>query len=280
MNDKTTSAVYQVTQESLPVIAGIPITTDKHGRFNLNAIYHASGAGDHKRPSKWLATTPAQELVEKLESKSPCTGLKKVESRKGRYGGTFAHELLAVSYAGWISPSFQLDVNQTFLDYRTGKQQRQMEEQKALPSPLTPSHQREIQKAIASRVYTLPEPARPAAFKRVYSKLKDRFEVGTYKDIDDSRYPEVLQTIETVTLEGEWLPQEQAHGQLTEGDLLNLKCLCVHAVNIAHHWQDEIGPAVKALNEPLYNRVSEKIHVASRIAGNFSLAIVKTAVSH
>ena len=37
--------------------------------------------------------------------------------------GTFAHELLAISYAGWISPAFQLQVNQVFLDYRTGKLQ-------------------------------------------------------------------------------------------------------------------------------------------------------------
>ncbi|MGT3291634.1 KilA-N domain-containing protein, partial [Yersinia enterocolitica] len=30
--------------------------------------------------------------------------------------GTFAHELLAIEYAGWISPAFRLQVNQTFLD--------------------------------------------------------------------------------------------------------------------------------------------------------------------
>ena len=38
----------------------------------------------------------------------------------GEESGTYAHELLAVSYAGWISPAFQLRVNQAFIDSRTG----------------------------------------------------------------------------------------------------------------------------------------------------------------
>ncbi len=39
----------------------------------------------------------------------------------GTTPGTFAHELLAIEYAGWISPKFRLLVNQTFIDYKTGK---------------------------------------------------------------------------------------------------------------------------------------------------------------
>lgn len=46
-----------------------------------------------------------------------------IVSFEGRGGGTFAHELLAVEYAGWISPAFRLKVNQTFIDYRAGRLQ-------------------------------------------------------------------------------------------------------------------------------------------------------------
>ncbi|WP_275356057.1 KilA-N domain-containing protein, partial [Xenorhabdus bovienii] len=38
----------------------------------------------------------------------------------GMSPGTFAHELIAVSYAGWIRPDFQLDVNQAFIDFKSG----------------------------------------------------------------------------------------------------------------------------------------------------------------
>ncbi|MCP9268878.1 phage antirepressor KilAC domain-containing protein [Xenorhabdus sp. XENO-1] len=57
-----------------------------------------------------------QELIDMQKCTSPVTAVKSGENR-----GTFAHELLAVSYAGWISPTFQLQVNQTFIDYRSGR---------------------------------------------------------------------------------------------------------------------------------------------------------------
>ena len=110
---------------SCPVIAGISITVDKEGRYNLNALHKASALGDHKRPSKWLASQPTKELIAELEnSQSPSTGLGQnlIKVIKGGISsGTFAHELLAVSYAGWISPKFQLMVNQVFLDYKKGE---------------------------------------------------------------------------------------------------------------------------------------------------------------
>lgn len=105
-------------QNSMPVIAGVEITTDETGRFNLNALHRASGLGASKAPAQWLRTKQAQELVAEVEKQTMQICIVSVE---GRNGGTFAHELLAISYAGWISPAFQLQVNQVFLDYRTGK---------------------------------------------------------------------------------------------------------------------------------------------------------------
>ncbi|WNO60895.1 phage antirepressor KilAC domain-containing protein [Rheinheimera sp. MMS21-TC3] len=127
---------------TLPVIAGVEITTDAQGRFNLNALHKASGEAEHKRPSKWLSTEPTKELIAELESQSPSEGLaqKAVNSVKGGSApGTFAHELLAVSYAGWISPAFQLKVNQVFLDYRNGRLQPipQFDPATALNDPAT-----------------------------------------------------------------------------------------------------------------------------------------------
>ncbi|UDL03983.1 KilA-N domain-containing protein [Marinobacter sp. CA1] len=107
----------------LPVVAGVEIAVDEHGRFNLNAIHRASGLGKHKSPNKWLENAAARDLVVELETQTPNSGLaqKSVNVVKGgKAPGTFAHELLAISYAGWISAAFQLKVNQVFMDYRTG----------------------------------------------------------------------------------------------------------------------------------------------------------------
>nr|WP_081667727.1 phage antirepressor KilAC domain-containing protein [Serratia liquefaciens] len=103
-----------------PVIAGVEIATDSEGRFNLNALHKASGLGTNKAPAQWLRTQAAQDLVQELTDMQICTS--PLQSSKGGLSqGTFAHELLAVSYAGWISPPFQLQVNQKFIDYRTGR---------------------------------------------------------------------------------------------------------------------------------------------------------------
>lgn len=114
----------------LPVIAGVEITTDAEGRFNLNALHKASGLGANKAPAQWLRTKAAQDLIEALQEGDVQNC---ISASKGGNGpqGTFAHELISVSYAGWISPTFQLQVNQTFIDYRTGKLQ-----QPAIPQTL------------------------------------------------------------------------------------------------------------------------------------------------
>lgn len=106
--------------KTLPVIAGIELTTDEHGRFNLNALHKASGLGPEKAPSKWLRGQTAKELAQELSDGQICPSPLNA-SKGGLDQGTYAHELLAISYAGWISPAFQLKVNQVFLDYRTGK---------------------------------------------------------------------------------------------------------------------------------------------------------------
>ncbi|MEJ6520344.1 phage antirepressor KilAC domain-containing protein [Shewanella bicestrii] len=111
-----------VAVSACPSIAGVEITTDDQGRFNLNALHRASGEGDNKAPAQWLRNAQAKQLVQELTDMQICTS--PIEAKKGgTEQGTFAHELLAVSYAGWISPAFQLKVNQVFLDYRSGKLQ-------------------------------------------------------------------------------------------------------------------------------------------------------------
>jgi len=104
-------------KENLPIVAGIIVTTDAIDRFNLNAIHKASGEGGNKAPAQWLRTQSAQELVAEMEKQ---TMQKCIVSIEGRKGGTYAHEILAVEYAGWIRPDFRIIVNQTFIDYRRG----------------------------------------------------------------------------------------------------------------------------------------------------------------
>lgn len=105
-----------------PVVAGVEITTDEQGRFNLKTLQDAaikSGVTKDIRPNEWMALQSTKELTDFLITEYPA--FDPVVSKPGRYGGTFVHELLAIEYAGWISPKFRLLVNQTFIDYKSGK---------------------------------------------------------------------------------------------------------------------------------------------------------------
>ncbi len=62
--------MQNLTNEHYPIIAGVEITTDSEGRFNLNALHKASGGKDAKRPKTWLETKQAKELIEELRQNS------------------------------------------------------------------------------------------------------------------------------------------------------------------------------------------------------------------
>jgi Uncharacterized phage-encoded protein len=116
-------SITKVTNNSssLPVIAGVEITTDAEGRFNLNALHKASGLGKAKQPANWMRLDSTKELIDELSRSSDLRNAPINQIQGGLNQGSYAHELLAIAYASWISPSFHLQVNQVFLDYRTGK---------------------------------------------------------------------------------------------------------------------------------------------------------------
>lgn len=127
----------------LVVISGVEVTTDVEGRFNLNALHRASGGKKKDGPSYWLALDTTKALISECEKQnagisvvSGDTGISvsainivKGNFANGQEQGTFAHKLLAISYAGWISPSFQLQVNQVFLDHKTGGEPQSLQPQ-------------------------------------------------------------------------------------------------------------------------------------------------------
>lgn len=108
----------EVNMQTLPVIADIEIPVDAEGRYNLNAIHRASGLGDSRAPAKWARNQSAKELIQAL---TDSTGQICLVAYEGFQGGTFAHEILAVEYAGWISPIFRIKVNQAFIDFQRNK---------------------------------------------------------------------------------------------------------------------------------------------------------------
>ncbi len=106
---------------NMPVIAGVEITTDEAGRFNLNALHNASGLGESKKPSEWLRLSGTKELIDELSGNSRL-GQKAISSVRGGINpGTFADRRLIIAYAAWLSPRFHIQVLDVFLAYKDGE---------------------------------------------------------------------------------------------------------------------------------------------------------------
>ncbi|PHM39261.1 hypothetical protein Xmau_02865 [Xenorhabdus mauleonii] len=95
-------------QASQMPIGNIILVTDAMGRFKLSALRHASGESKSKRPSDWLKTKYAQEWIEDLSNLSSL-GQDVITVHRN---GIFAHEILAIEYAGWLNPMFQAQFKQ------------------------------------------------------------------------------------------------------------------------------------------------------------------------
>lgn len=130
-----------------PMICGVEITMDEVGRYNLNDLHAAAVAsGDataSQRPSVFLRSAQVKRFIETLQTKALKSALEQNQQvtsstargqncpleqnqplkiiKGGNAPGAWAVELLAIRYAAWIKPEFEIEVYQTFLDYRTGK---------------------------------------------------------------------------------------------------------------------------------------------------------------
>lgn len=110
------------------MIANVEVHTDSEGRYNLNALHKAHIARNMtdersargSEPASWLRLDTTKALIDEMRQYADMR-ITPINQKAGYQGGTFAHKLLVISYAGWISPKFQLLVNQTFSDYKAGK---------------------------------------------------------------------------------------------------------------------------------------------------------------
>jgi prophage antirepressor-like protein len=83
----------------------------------------------------------------------------------------------------------------------------------AAPRTLTNAHARELQRAVATRAHALPRWQQRAEFKHLYSGLKNRFQVPTYRDVADRDFQAALEWIHNADLGHELPAPGQSTGQ-------------------------------------------------------------------
>jgi hypothetical protein len=94
------------------------IRVDENGYMCLNdlAEYYP-----HKRIQHWMENSSTKELIQKVSDIliNPFSGELKpsVIARRGKYkSGTYAHELVAMDFAAWLSVELKLKIYQAYID--------------------------------------------------------------------------------------------------------------------------------------------------------------------
>lgn len=74
-------------------------------------------------PGTRLLNTSSDTAALAVEiSKSSEVRSNPVDLSRGRYGGTYVHEDLAIDYAAWVSLTFKLEIYRAFKERRTERQ--------------------------------------------------------------------------------------------------------------------------------------------------------------
>lgn len=109
------------------VLRGRLIKEDVDGFLCLNDIHQISHASNTRAPSKWRALPTTKELEAALQQNSRFSAIIRNSSsksaaytRRGKGGGTFAHHILALAYAEYLSPDLAIEVKDIYLRLRTG----------------------------------------------------------------------------------------------------------------------------------------------------------------
>ena len=104
------------------IVNGVSVRVDKAGRYNLNDLHSAAvvkgEATESQRPSKFIRSASVKRFVKALDGRGQKSTLEQYQSLRVINGGTeqgvWGVELLAIRYAAWINPDFEISVYETF----------------------------------------------------------------------------------------------------------------------------------------------------------------------
>lgn len=100
------------------VIENTVVRQDAFGRYCLNDLHRAAvaqrKATESQRPSKFLRTEGIAAFVQSLSEAQKRASVRTIKG--GLESGTWADELVAIRYAAWIEPAFEVQVYEQFRD--------------------------------------------------------------------------------------------------------------------------------------------------------------------
>lgn len=98
------------------IVNGVSVRVDKHGRYSLNDLHAAAvlkgEATDSQRPGEFLKSRQIKRFVAALSDATKIASVKTIKG--GIEQGSWGLELVAIRYAAWLNPTFEIRVYNTF----------------------------------------------------------------------------------------------------------------------------------------------------------------------
>lgn len=120
-----TKATIDVIQEEF-FLRSKKIRVDENGFVSLNDIHKASGFRTKKCPYEWARSKTTHGVIVALHER--ITGNSRnskfrtslvLKTASGTNGGSWAHPVLAASYAGYLKPELEVEMREVWLRYRS-----------------------------------------------------------------------------------------------------------------------------------------------------------------
>ncbi|HHN8523977.1 TPA: KilA-N domain-containing protein [Klebsiella quasipneumoniae] len=104
-------------------VNGVSVRVDGDGRYNLNDLHAAAvaegKATESQRPGEFLKTKQVRRFVQALSDAKKIASVLTIKG--GPLQGSWGLELIAIRYAAWLNPLFEIKVYETFqMLIRTG----------------------------------------------------------------------------------------------------------------------------------------------------------------
>lgn len=98
------------------IVNGVSVRVDSDGRYSLNDLHAAAvlkgEATESQRPGNFIKSAQIKRFAEELSGATNVASVKAVKG--GLQSGVWGLELIAIRYAAWLSPKFEIRVYNTF----------------------------------------------------------------------------------------------------------------------------------------------------------------------
>lgn len=219
------------------IISDIKIHMDAEGRYSLNDLHKASGKEDKHQPAFFMRRNETIELINEIFNSANMQNKNPVDSKKGRYGGTYVCKELVYSYAMWISAAFALKVIRAYDSMVTGNANEAVRIAKTTVNERTP-----LRDAVNMLVGK-----KGLRYDDAYTMVHQRFNIDSIEELALEQIPLAVEYVHRMALDGEYIKNESTKENTLSAKEINSLVWLWDYANRAQAVFKALYPAMKIL---------------------------------